>query len=159
MHQCKWWKLNIDFVNCKSTPMTINAATMNISHLCQIDIVIVQIKKYQIWLNEMYFLLYMVRLVWFGLLCLMPLSTIFQLYIVAVSFIGGGIRRRKPQACRKSLTNSYHIMLYQVHLALVGFELTLVVIGTNYIGSCKSNYHTTTPFYIRHIMVHIFFLH
>ena len=105
----------------------------------------------------MYFLLYMVGLVWFGLLCLTPLSTIFQLYIVAVSFIGGGNRRRKPQACRKSLTNSYHIMLYQVHLAWAGFELTLVVIGTNYIGSCKSNYHTTTPFYIRHIMVHIFF--
>lgn len=41
MHKCKWWKLNIDFVNCKSTPMTINAATINISHLCQIDIVIV----------------------------------------------------------------------------------------------------------------------
>jgi len=32
----------------------------------------------------------------------MPLSTIFQLYIVAVSFIGGG-NRRKPPTCRKSL--------------------------------------------------------
>ena len=37
----------------------------------------------------------------------------------------------------------YHIMLYRVHLALVGFELTtLVVIGC--IGSCKSNYNTIT---------------
>jgi len=37
----------------------------------------------------------------------------------------------------------YHIMLYRVHLAWVRFELTiLVVIGTDYIGSCKSNYHT-----------------
>ena len=37
-----------------------------------------------------------------------------------------------------------HIMLYQVHLAWAGFELTtLVVIGTNYIGSGKSNYHTS----------------
>jgi hypothetical protein len=35
------------------------------------------------------------------------LSTIFQLYIVAVSFIGGGIRstQRKPLTCHKSLTN------------------------------------------------------
>jgi hypothetical protein len=37
----------------------------------------------------------------------------------------------------------YHIMLYQVHLTWEGFELTtLVVIGTECIGSCKSNYHT-----------------
>jgi hypothetical protein len=36
----------------------------------------------------------------------------------------------------------YHIMLYQVHLAWAGFELkTLVVIGTDCIGSCKSIYH------------------
>jgi hypothetical protein len=33
----------------------------------------------------------------------------------------------------------YHIMLYQVHLACAGFELTmLVVIGTDCIGSYKS---------------------
>jgi len=46
----------------------------------------------------------------------------------------------------------YHIMLYWVHLAWVGFELMLVVIGTDCIGSCKSNYHTITttkaPLYI-----------
>ena len=36
----------------------------------------------------------------------------------------------------------YHIMLYQVHLARVGFKFTtLVVIGTDCIGSYKSNYH------------------
>jgi hypothetical protein len=38
-----------------------------------------------------------------GLWCLMPLSTIFQ-YIMVVSFIGGG-NRRKATTCRKSLTN------------------------------------------------------
>ena len=38
----------------------------------------------------------------------------------------------------------YHI-LYRVHLARAGFELImLVVIGTDYIGSNKSNYHTLT---------------
>ena len=36
-----------------------------------------------------------------------------------------------------------YIMLYRVHLPWTGFELkTLVVIGTDCIGSCKSNYHT-----------------
>ena len=41
-------------------------------------------------------------------------------------------------------------MLYREHLAWAGFELSkLVVIGIDYIGSCKSNYHmitATTPF-------------
>ena len=33
---------------------------------------------------------------------------------------------------------TYHIVLYQVHLALTVIELTtLVVVGTDYIGSCK----------------------
>ena len=37
----------------------------------------------------------------------------------------------------------YHIMLYGVHLARAGIELTtLVVIGIDCTGSCKSNYHT-----------------
>jgi hypothetical protein len=45
---------------------------------------------------------------------------------------------------------AYHIMLYRVHLACMGFELaTLVMMGTDYIGSYESNYHmittTTTP--------------
>ena len=39
----------------------------------------------------------------------------------------------------------YHIMLYRVHLAWVRFELrTLMVIGTDCAGSCKSNNHTIT---------------
>jgi hypothetical protein len=38
-----------------------------------------------------------------------------------------------------------HILLYRVHLDMNRFELTtLVVIGTDCIGSCKSNYHTIT---------------
>ena len=45
----------------------------------------------------------------------------------------------------------YHIM-FQVHLAEAGFErTTLVEIGTDCTGSCKSNYHTimttTTPLF------------
>ena len=67
-----------------------------------------------------------------GLWRLTPFQQYFSCVMV-VSFI-----------CRKSLTN-YHIMLYRVHLAGVGFELTTsVVIDTHCIGSCKSNYHTIT---------------
>jgi hypothetical protein len=65
------------------------------------------------------------------------LSTIFQLYC-GVSFIGGG-NWRKPQICR--IDKLYYIMLYWVHLTREGFKLTLVVIGTDCIGSCKSNHH------------------
>ena len=39
----------------------------------------------------------------------------------------------------------YHIVLYLVHLVCTGLELTtLVVIGTNCIGSYESNYYMTT---------------
>ena len=81
--------------------------------------------------------------------CVKPLSKIFQLYR------GGQFHRwRKLEDTEKTtdlwqVTDKlYHIMLYQVNPAWTGFELTtLVVIGTDCIGSCKSNYHTitTTP--------------
>ena len=63
----------------------------------------------------------------------------------------------------------FHIILYRVHLVWVGFELTmLVVIGTDFIGSCKSNYHTimttTGPYLLvinliidLHLIISLFF--
>ena len=66
-------------------------------------------------------------------------------YIVAISFIGGGNRkiRRKPPTCRKLLTNFSH----NVVLLALSVSRTHNIsgdIGTDCIGSCKSNYHTTT---------------
>ena len=66
---------------------------------------------------------------------------------MAVSFIGGGNRRtrRKPPTCCQSLTNLITYCYIEYTRPWAGFEFTtLLVIGTDCIGSCKSNYHTIT---------------
>jgi hypothetical protein len=50
----------------------------------------------------------------------MPLSTLFQLYNMVVSLIGGGNRstRRKSTDLPQVTDKLYHIKLYQVHLVM-----------------------------------------
>jgi hypothetical protein len=64
---------------------------------------------------------------------------------MAVSFIGVLEYPDKTTDLPQVTDKLDYIILYRIHLALVGFELTtLVVTSTVCIGSYKSNLHTIT---------------
>ena len=82
-----------------------------------------------------------------GLWYLIPLSTISQLYRGSEFYWWRKLEyQEKTTYLQQVIDKLYHIMLYWVHLAYVGFKQ--LMLGTDCIGSYKSNYHTiTTTFF------------
>ena len=97
---------------------------------------------------------------WVWLVCFVVLNAAFNSILAIAS--GGQFYWRRKLEYQEKITDMSpvtgkldRIMLYRVHLAWAGFDLTtLVMIGTDCIGSYKSNYHDHDHDGTRHINAH-----
>ena len=138
---CQTYSLQLTSTNCYIQLLIWLQFTQYFIHSKHTDNVLKEIIKYNSFYRKGFGFV--------GLWCLAPLS-FNNISVIswrsAVLVEETGEKHRPTASHWQTLSHIiYHMMLYQVHIAWAGFERTvLVVIGTDSIGSHKSNYQTIT---------------